>query len=378
MTNAGRFACVSAGARMLVFAGLVAVASLAGCSSDKVFRAANLPPMLHAPPVENAQTIDLSKLAMSAPANDQIDRGDVIEITISAGLSLEDTISFPTRVSDNGSAELPDIGVVPLAGLNLEEAEAAIVSACVNRGLYRRPNVTVTMKRQRMNRVTVLGGVSRPGTYSLPRGSSDLLAALVAAGSLSKDAGINVEIHHPGALGIDRGGRSPAPIAEGANGVSPVGHSARTGGSRARPKTLRVNLASAVQAGTDGYYIDDGGIVMVEKRVPQPIHVLGLVKTPNKYEYPVTEEIRVLEAIALAGGVSNPVADKIYIIRKKPSIAEPALIETSISEAKRNGHADLRLQPGDIVSVEQTPSTVVMDAIRLLNFGIGASLGTIF
>ncbi len=109
---------------------------------------------------------------------------------------------------------------------------------------------------------------------------------------------------------------------------------------------------------------------MVERRDPKPIHVLGLVKKPDRYEFPVAEDLRLLDAIALASGTNNPLADKVYIIRNTPESEEPTLIEASIKKAKRNGRADLRLAPGDIVSVEQTPTTSVYEAVRLIGFGV--------
>jgi polysaccharide export outer membrane protein len=76
----------------------------------------------------------------------------------------------------------------------------------------------------------------------------------------------------------------------------------------------------------------------------------------------------------MAGGLSNPVADKIYVIRRKPGTTETILISLKLSDAKRNEQANLLLAPGDVVSVEQTPGTVLIDALRMMNLGIGATL----
>ena len=149
----------------------VALAST-GCATDR-FYAASLPPSLHAPLLENAQTVDLSRLAMAGASSELIDRGDVLDVSISAGLSADDTVTFPVRINDDGMANLPIIGNIPLAGLELEGAEAAITATAVHNGLYRSPHVTVTMKRQRMNRIMVIGAVENPGIYPVPRGSSD-------------------------------------------------------------------------------------------------------------------------------------------------------------------------------------------------------------
>lgn len=353
----------------------------AGCASDR-YHPVQLPMEFVASTPENAQTVDLTRLAAPANSSEFIDSGDVVEITISAGLSKDDTYTFPVRINNDGTAILHEIGSVQLAGLELESAEAAIAAAAVKRGLYRSPQITITMKRQRANRITVVGAVKAQGTYFIPRGQSNLLAALVAAGGLTADAGTDVEIRNPGL-------RTPSnqmndPIAANTpQGVQAAGHSTGPGSasspvSYSSPTSTRINLASFVESGVSELTIDDGSIVMVEKLDPKAVHVLGVVKKAGRYDFPIGEEFRVLDAISLAGGVSSPVANKVFVIRRVDGYAEPVVVEVSIREAKRNGEVDLLLSPGDVVSVEQTPATVILDAVRMLNFGVGASLGTVF
>jgi len=352
----------------------------AGCADKSRYYASTLPDHLQVRPIDNVQTVDLSRLATTTVSNEFIDRGDVLEITISAGLTSDDTTTIPARVSESGTAQLPVIGPVHLAGLELEGAEQAIAAACRYRGLYKDPHVTVTMKRQRMNKVTVIGAVEEPGAYDLPRGASDLLSAIVAAGGLAKDAGTHVEIRQPGTIGGADPGR-PAPVADSDGngprltaGFSPAPITTTT----ARPKAIRVNLVTAAQEGRGGVTLDDGAVIMVEKRDPAPVQVIGLVNKPARYDFPVGQDLRVLDAIALAGGVSSNLADKVWVSRRVPGSPDPAVIELSIKEAKQKGNANIRLMPGDVVSVEQTPATILLDTIRLINFGVGTSLNTLF
>jgi polysaccharide export outer membrane protein len=108
-----------------------------------------------------------------------------------------------------------------------------------------------------------------------------------------------------------------------------------------------------------------------EKRV---IHVAGLVNTPNQFELPPDQDVRVLDAVAMAGGLKSPVADKIYIIRQMEEMSEPAVIEVSISRAKKNGNENLRLASGDLISVESTVMTNSVEALSTF-FRVGLSLG---
>jgi polysaccharide export outer membrane protein len=268
-------------------------------------------------------------------------------------------------VGEDGAANVPLVGKVQLAGLELAGAEQAIAAAGMQRGVFRNPHVTVTMKRPRVNKITVIGAVEEPGVYELPRGSSALLAALVAAGGLSDEAGTDVEIRRPGRHAPTVVPSESRDKLAGYVPAQPVATEA---------SSLRVNLVSAAQEGRGGYYLDDGDVVMVEKRDPQPIHVIGLVKKPGEYELPTHRDLRVLDALALAGGLDIPWADNMLVIRHVPERTEPVLIQISIHEAKRNGRSNVRLAPGDVVSVEQTPQTVIYDVIRKFNVGLAGSV----
>ena len=113
---------------------------------------------------------------------------------------------------------------------------------------------------------------------------------------------------------------------------------------------------------------------MVERRDPEPIHVIGLVKSPGPIKYPLGTGINLLSAIGAAGGPTNQGANKVYIIRKVTGQPQPVVIEASIRKAKRNLADNLALAPGDQISVEQTPLTVFVDTIHLIRFAIGTSL----
>ncbi len=377
-----------------VFVGLLACAAAvaSGCatSSGKHYTHQTMPTQMLAVKRDNAQTLELANLARASNHSDVIDRGDVIEVSISAGLDEKDTVVLPVRVNEQGIAQIPEIGPVPLAGLEPEAAEATIVAACIEQQLYQRPTVTVTMKRQRMNRVMVTGAVKKPDWYELPRGRSDLLAAIVAAGGLDEDAGTNVEIRNPRR---SRSGRS-TPVASGTQrSIDTVGHSSLlpTEGSTVSAdnefdasvlpvsagngmESIKVDLVSATKTGSGGYIVEDGGVVRVEKRDPEPLHVIGLVRKPDRYDFPIAEDLRVTDAIALAGGTSLSLADKIFVVRRVPQSSETAVIQVSLRQAKRNSQANLRLEPGDVVSVENTPATALYEAINVVRFNVGASL----
>lgn len=344
----------------------------AGCA-ERIYQAAELPAELLAPPAQNLHTIDLSRLATYAVSSELIDRGDVLDVSIVTDFGNLSTTTAPVRVGEDGTANVPVVGKVPLAGLELEGAEHAIEAACVYRGVFVNPHVTVTMNRQRKNTVTVIGAVNEPGVYPLARGSSSLLAALVAAGGLSKEAGPDVEIRHParrqGMPDLLPG--QPPRVA----GEAPAALTSYAEVPSMPARTVRINLVSAAMEGNGGRNLDDGDVVMVTKRVPKPIHVIGLVHKPGQYELPVNQDLRVLDALAMAGGRTSQLADKVWVIRQLPEQSEPSRIAVSVRNAKASGNANMRLASGDVVSVEETLTTFVLDAVgRFVRVGLSSSI----
>ena len=320
------------------------------------------------PHVENAQMVDLSKLAVSSASSELIDRGDVLEMTLESGYEQEHiNNTIPIRVAEDGSVQVPIVGRVSIAGMELTDAEGAIRTAAVDRGVFRNPNVTLVMKQQRMNKITVVGAVNEPGTYELPRASSALLAALVEAGGLSPEAGTDIEIRRPALRNeIVPGESRKDRVADGPHHLAAYEKPSAT----VRPaSSVRINLISVTKPGSSppSYYLDDGDVVMVEKRALQPITVSGLVHKPGQFKLPANQDLLLLEAIGLAGGTISPYCNKIHVIRHLPESDQPLVIRVSLREAKSTGKGNIRLGAGDIVQVEQTPANFAMDMLKTIS-----------
>lgn len=341
---------------------LAVAACMSGCAGARKFSAAYLPPELEAPPAYNVGNLDLSKFSGPAASSARIELGDVLEISIAASLDTAGVTKFLARVGDDGTTVLPEIGPCQLAGMETTWAEQHISTLCMERGLYRQPNVTVTVKEQRRNRITVVGAVEEPGIVELPRRSSYLMDAIVAAGGLSDKAGALVDITLP----PDATRLAVQPPSA---GVQPV--SAQADQS---PTRICFNLAEAAMQPGSASYLPDGAVVRVEKLEPEPVQVVGLVRSPKEVEYPIRRELRLFGALAEAGGPSSFVADKVIVIRKVCDGSDPVVITVSLNAAKRDPKQNIRLAPGDVVSVEQTPATLVMETLNVLRFGIGANV----
>ena len=332
--------------------------SLAGCHRG-LYKAGSLPVEYLATSTKDTRMVDLSRLARSQLRSDIVYPGDVIDVTITTGFEEESPQNWPLRVSENGDVDVPLVGAVRVVGLLLTDAEQVIRHQSISRQVYRDPLVSVLLKDRKTNQVSVIGAVEKPGSYALPAINCDLLSALIAAGGLTDEASTVVEI------------RNVASVQDSNTFVS-------YGGNRqtvAQTASVRVDLVPDSEGLGPDYRIVDGSVIMVREQTPKAIHVIGLVRKPDQFQIPAGQEVRLLDAIALAGGRTMQIADRVHIIRNLEDVEHPIVIEASMREAKLGGSANLLLAAGDVVSVEETPVTFTVGTIQnFIRFGFTAAV----
>jgi protein involved in polysaccharide export with SLBB domain len=141
------------------------------------------------------------------------------------------------------------------------------------------------------------------------------------------------------------------------------------------PGALRIDLQDMRAAAAADLRLFDGTVVMVPERAKPTVYVMGLVNKPGNFEIPVDDELRLLDAVALAGGRRFEIADKVRVTRRSAQLEDPITIQASIREAQRNGAANVRLAAGDVVQVEETPATFTLDLFRnFVRLGITTGL----
>lgn len=322
---------------------LAAVLIGPGCHSGLVYQARHLPPEFMAPRSVSMQRLDFSRLARTTGRSELLYPGDLADITVITGLEQQEPHPWPVRLGEDGVANVPLVGPVRLAGLELPQAERLIRDESIRRGTFVNPQVSCVMRQRRTNRITVMGAVEEPGLIELPPVQSDLMAAILSAGGLSKDANSLVEVRHPSL--------------------------------EAEARIVRIDLVEAAATGAADLRLEDGSVVVVSKKPLQMIHVMGLVNKPDKFEINPETEVRMLDALAMAGGRKLEIADKVRVIRLQPDTQEHVIIEASVKDAKAGGPSNLRLAPGDVVSVEETPATFVVGTVKeFIRFGFTAGI----
>ena len=336
--------------------------SLAGCNKGLI-HATNLPRQYAAPSYPSANKIDLSQLSNDALDSEQLTSGDLLGITIASGLEEVPKLEN-VRVDDSGLANIPIVGQVPLAGLTLSESETRIREESIRRRKFVDPAVTVTLEKRMMRQVAVFGAVSSPGMYEIPASKCDLAAAISAAGGLTKLADTTVEIRKPAPAGspFQTVGYHPSDVSQSTDSKNSV-------------ESMVIDLTRPEDEDRGQFDLMNGSVVMVKERQPRFVFVTGMVRSPKQVEIPDNADLRLLDAITMAGGRSTPFAQKIKVIRTSADRTQPIYISTSYSEAKEDGRANLRLAAGDVVSMEETPGLLFFDTIRnIVSFGVGASV----
>lgn len=379
--------------------------------------------------------LQLASLGSPVQSEFHIHPGDMLDVSVSDLIGENQYYPVPTRVLEDGTVRLPLVGPVSLAGLSIPGAEQAVFAAYSSQGMLKKPQVTVALRETRKVRVYVLGAVNKPGLIELNATEADLLSALVSSGGLSPDAGTMVEVRRrlasrstPIPIRKDRNvvQSSYGPMAEPlpaawvyssgawrpdynkvvqaqytASPYQKVGHNGPTPAPvrKLHPSILRADVTMAEppttptpadnqlirldltneqdkQRVTQGFRLENGDTISIDDRKVKPIYVIGMVGKPGEYPLPVDRDLRVLEAIGLAGGVDRAsLPDKALVIRQRPDGSGVVAIRVDINTAKKDNNQNIRLMAGDTLSVEETVLSYTRGLLRgALRFGVGASL----
>jgi polysaccharide biosynthesis/export protein len=209
---------------------------------------------------------------------------DVLSVTVFGQADL----TGKYLVDLDGTFVFPLIGNVKADGLTARQISADIQKR-LQEGFLQSPQVTVSVEDYRSRRVFVVGQVHQPGAYPLS-GDMTLIEVLARAGSTTPDAAPEALIVHA------KDGTGPKLPSQASNA-----------------DVSRVNLNDLERGGeTMNITLRDGDTVFVPRA--ETVFVSGEVRTPGSY--PIGKDTTVLQALALAGGVSeNGAQNRIRILR---------------------------------------------------------------
>jgi polysaccharide export outer membrane protein len=199
---------------------------------------------------------------------------DVLAITIWDQSDLSGKFSVET----DGTFTFPLIGRVKAGGLTLQQVEAELKKRLAD-GYFKDPQLSVAVEQYRSQQIFIVGEVRQPGPYPLT-GDMTLIEAFARAGSATSDAAGYAVI-------VRAKGKQAQPTMP---GQQPGG------------EIVQVNLKD-LETGlpTGNVTLRDGDTIFVPRA--ESAYVFGQVRSPGAY--PIRPDTTVLQALSLAGGVSD-------------------------------------------------------------------------
>jgi polysaccharide export outer membrane protein len=284
-------------------------------------------------------------VANSAAEDYRIGPQDLLEISVFEAPELNRAV----RVSASGEISIPLVGAVQAAGLTPKALEF-VLQELLRRTYMKDPHVSVFMKEMQSHPVSVFGAVKKPGVFQID-GPKSLVEILSMAEGLAEDAGDTVIVMRGAAL---PGGRELAPDASSPKAMPavPTASDPRGSDNQAGGTTVESSLKNLLESGDPRYNVTvyPGDVVKVTRA--GVVYVEGDVKKPGGFMLKTNENISVLQAVALAEGLTRTAAgSRARIIRTNEGTGARTEIPIDLNKILAGGLTDAMLRPNDIVFV---------------------------
>jgi polysaccharide biosynthesis/export protein len=223
-----------------------------------------------------------------------------------------------------------------VSGCSAFQLEQKLGKLLQENGLVMHPQVSVMVKEQNSEPISVVGAVGHPMVYH-EFGPTSLLQVLAEAGGISDDAGDSIIITRQS---------PPADTCE-------KPESNHVADPLSDPQTISVHLSDLLQSGDPAYNIAVyGGDVITVPRAGV-VYVAGAVAQPGGYVlHDPGEAINTMKAVALAHGLeSTAKANNAVILRKDPATGETKEIEVQLKKIMDRKAPDVQLFANDILYV---------------------------
>ncbi len=251
------------------------------------------------------------------------------QITIQA-FQAEELSNKPMQIAGDGNINLPLVGQVKAGGLSISELEASLVTRL--RNFVKNPQVTVFVSEYRSQPVSVVGAVNTPGVVQL-RGRKTLVEVIAMAGGLRADAGNMATVTRELSVG-----RLPLPdAADDPNGEFSIGH---------------VNLHDMMDAHSprENILVDANDVIMIPKA--PLLYVVGEVQKPGGYAITERNSVSILQAVALAGGLTAQAAPKkARILYQTAGVQTRTEVAANVRKILDGQAPDIELHADDILFI---------------------------
>jgi polysaccharide biosynthesis/export protein len=300
-----------------------------------------------AKPASPVQTETNDRIAQLALASD-VKQGDyVIGSGDLLGVEVFDVpeLSRDVRVNETGYFTLPLMPAkVRASGLTTFQLQDKLAELLQTNGLVSTPQVSVTVKEQHSQPITVIGAVKAPMVIQALRRTT-LLQALSQAGGIADDAGTTVIVTRPVPVISD-----PAPAAPDDSSEPPA-----PGGASTHPpaETYTINLADVLESADSRFNIPLVGGDVVSVPRAGIIYVVGSVIRPGGFLLQNDfDHMTMLKLLSLAGGTTNTAKTKnTVILRKNAETGKRDQVPVDLNKIMEMKTQDVQMQANDILFV---------------------------
>lgn len=259
-------------------------------------------------------------------------------------------LSRDVRVGDAGDISYPLIpGKITAAGLTPFQLEEKMEHLLIENGLVTHPQVSVFVKEQNSQPVSVVGAVMKPMVYQVIRPTT-LLEILADAGGIADDAGSIVI--------VTRGSTSPASRATaalvGASANGNVGATTPDDPLGQGSPTITIRLQNLLESGDSSYNVSvyGGDVVSVPRAGIVYVTGAGIAQPGGYVLQSHGEQITVLKAVALAHGMTGfAKPDSAVIMRNNPVTGKRDAIPVRIKQIENHKTEDVTMKSNDILYV---------------------------
>jgi len=313
------------------------------------------------PQQTNEKIEQLAALARTTNADPPLGAGDLLHIDVFDVPEL----SRDARVTDSGVISFPLVpDPIPAAGLTTFQLEQKIEQVLSADGLVSHPQVSVFVKDQASQPVTIVGAVSHPTVMQIVRPTS-LLEALASAGGVADDAGSMIIITRA------------VPTQQHVQTVSTKDVNTEDPQPDAEAKTIKIPLYDLLSSGNDDYNIQVRGGDIVSVPRAGVVYVLGFgVAQQGEYVLQARgDQITALKAVALAHGLTSfAKADNSVILRTDPSTGKRIEIHVHLKKIQDHKADDVPLLSNDILYVPDSKGKKALARGTEAAIGIGTSV----
>lgn len=103
------------------------------------------------------------------------------------------------------------------------------------------------------------------------------------------------------------------------------------------------------------YVVNPQVTVQVEGSANRRVAVLGQVKNPGTFDLPTDEPLRLMQALARAGGFTGIAAtDRVVILRSVNGVEQKMVVNVAAIIRSGDNVQNIVLEPGDVVTVPET------------------------